>query len=334
MREDGQNAPPTLIAGRDYDEDFNGRLVFSREYLLARGTCCGSKCRNCPYGNRSILAPKPTRNQPLVLSFVPSWTETLLALDVEVARRTRFCIHPKGLVKSVPAIGGTKNFSPGLEEEIQSIRARAAGRPLMAILDREENPRAFYDDLLRLGVTPVVTHVDSLESLPGELARLSEALAADELLTLKQRFERVLESREKVRPERALKRLVLRSSSGRSSSGLEMSSILQAEQLAYVIWKKPWMCVSHQTLIAQVLEFVLHRPKGSSEEFLFAPKGARYPEFESFPESVLPLYSSEPYPFLREADQLPKGLFLDGELYSWFGIRLLRFLEDVLELSK
>ncbi len=33
-------------------EDFyleNGCVVFTAEYLLKRGTCCGNGCRHCPY---------------------------------------------------------------------------------------------------------------------------------------------------------------------------------------------------------------------------------------------------------------------------------------------
>lgn len=28
----------------------NGRMVFTRDYLLRRGYCCGNQCRHCPYG--------------------------------------------------------------------------------------------------------------------------------------------------------------------------------------------------------------------------------------------------------------------------------------------
>lgn len=38
-----------LVEGRDfYWED--GFMVFTSTYLLARGFCCQSGCRNCPYG--------------------------------------------------------------------------------------------------------------------------------------------------------------------------------------------------------------------------------------------------------------------------------------------
>jgi len=37
-----------LIEGRDFVIE-SGYMVLTREYLLNRGKCCGSGCRNCPY---------------------------------------------------------------------------------------------------------------------------------------------------------------------------------------------------------------------------------------------------------------------------------------------
>lgn len=39
-----------LIEGEDYTIDELGRYVFTSAYLLKRGYCCESGCRNCPYG--------------------------------------------------------------------------------------------------------------------------------------------------------------------------------------------------------------------------------------------------------------------------------------------
>lgn len=33
-----------------YRDPATGYLVFTRAALLARGECCGSGCRHCPYG--------------------------------------------------------------------------------------------------------------------------------------------------------------------------------------------------------------------------------------------------------------------------------------------
>ena len=43
--------PQPLVEGRDYTVDPRGTWVFTRAYLLGRGRCCTSGCRNCPYGN-------------------------------------------------------------------------------------------------------------------------------------------------------------------------------------------------------------------------------------------------------------------------------------------
>ena len=35
-----------------YDE--NGYLVFTAAYHLRRGTCCGNRCRHCPYDHVNV----------------------------------------------------------------------------------------------------------------------------------------------------------------------------------------------------------------------------------------------------------------------------------------
>lgn len=39
-----------LVEGIDYYIE-NGRWVFMAEFHLNRGSCCGSSCRHCPYGD-------------------------------------------------------------------------------------------------------------------------------------------------------------------------------------------------------------------------------------------------------------------------------------------
>jgi hypothetical protein len=41
--------PEKLINGIDYNINQQGRLVFSKWYLLRRGYCCQFGCQNCPY---------------------------------------------------------------------------------------------------------------------------------------------------------------------------------------------------------------------------------------------------------------------------------------------
>lgn len=40
-----------LKEGADYYLE-NGYMVFTREFLLRRGRCCGSGCRHCPYRDK------------------------------------------------------------------------------------------------------------------------------------------------------------------------------------------------------------------------------------------------------------------------------------------
>lgn len=42
-------SPPQLVEGKDYYLE-RGRMVFTAAFLMARGQCCESGCRHCPYG--------------------------------------------------------------------------------------------------------------------------------------------------------------------------------------------------------------------------------------------------------------------------------------------
>lgn len=47
---DSRRQPAALVEGVDYVIE-NGLWVFTAHYLLERGYCCQSGCRNCPYGS-------------------------------------------------------------------------------------------------------------------------------------------------------------------------------------------------------------------------------------------------------------------------------------------
>ena len=66
----------------------------------------------------------------------------------------------------------------------------------------------------------------------------------------------------------------------------------------------------------------------------------KYPEFaiEDFDlQTTYFLFSSEPYPFHKKSAELMslgiQGSIVDGESFSWFGFRALRFLESAAGLS-
>ena len=57
---------PPALAPEDYYME-NGLMVFTAAYHLKRGSCCGSGCRHCPYGNApgaQTEAPKPPAQNP------------------------------------------------------------------------------------------------------------------------------------------------------------------------------------------------------------------------------------------------------------------------------
>lgn len=42
----------------DYYFNSDGLVVFTKEYLLERGYCCGNGCINCPYDYKNVPEPK------------------------------------------------------------------------------------------------------------------------------------------------------------------------------------------------------------------------------------------------------------------------------------
>ncbi len=47
-----------LTEDDDYYFNNNGLVVFTKEYLLERGYCCGNGCVNCPYDYKMVPEPK------------------------------------------------------------------------------------------------------------------------------------------------------------------------------------------------------------------------------------------------------------------------------------
>ncbi len=46
--------PPPALEEGDYYFTPEGFLVFTEQYHLKRGYCCGSGCRHCPYGHQAV----------------------------------------------------------------------------------------------------------------------------------------------------------------------------------------------------------------------------------------------------------------------------------------
>src|SRR5687768_13285254 len=90
-------------------------------------------------------------DSPRIASLVPSLTETLFALGLgrHVVARTGFCIHPRGEVRRVPKIGGTK------DPDLSRLREL---RPTHLIVNVDENRREDVDAARAFVPQVIVTH--------------------------------------------------------------------------------------------------------------------------------------------------------------------------------
>lgn len=246
-----------------------------------------------------------------VVSLVPSLTETLAECGVNLAARTRFCVHPKEAMKRLPAIGGTKDLN---REKLQELK------PDLLIVDKEENlPWMVENAPCRV----FVSHITSIRSAALEFRRLAAEFTGEE----KSRIEQISERYDNVaaaKPESW--------DSKKIPGTLEVLRAPKGEsRLEYIIWKNPWMKIGPDTYIHDVLKKL-----GASA--LIPNDGPKYPSFEisELPEDTLLLFSSEPYPFEKAKDEIRKlghaSVLIDGESYSWFGIRSLQFLEKNLKI--
>jgi ABC-type Fe3+-hydroxamate transport system substrate-binding protein len=105
----------------------------------------------------------------------------------------------------------------------------------------------------------------------------------------------------------------------------------QGKRVLYCIWKDPWMTVSRDTYIAQMLAL------RGWQQWQSVPSGTdkselkRYPTFEWSDELLdtvdIVLLSTEPYSFTQThaaelQQQIRKPVILvDGEMLSWYGSR-------------
>lgn len=243
-----------------------------------------------------------------VVCLVPSWTELLIECGVNVVGRSRFCIHPKEKVRSIPAVGGTKDLD---FSKLDALKAD------LLVLDQEENLPWMKE---KSPISVHVTHVTSVESVEGEISKLAKALpqSAKQLQEVAQRWKLVAQKK--------------RNWDWREIPG-EIEPLRRTQdhyqKLVYVIWKNPWMSVSKETFIGSMLCSL-----GGESLLVDFPK--KYPEFElqDFDlKTTYFLFSSEPFPFhKKKAEILGLGLessIVDGESFSWFGLRSLQFLEKL-----
>ena len=228
-----------------------------------------------------------------IVSLCPSQTELLfdLGLGEQVVGRTRFCIHPHPEIKAVSQVGGTK--------EIRLDRIRAL-KPDLILCEKEENTQKIVEALeaeFPVFVTDVTDYVSSLRMI-RDIGRLCGK--EQEALEMTQEIQTLFS---KIQP-------------------------LKDQSIAYFIWKDPWMVVGQNTFIDSMLSLC-----GFTN--VFRNHSGRYPSITtqelatSNPDHIF--LSSEPYPFkeahLQELAQwIPdaKIRLVDGEMFTWYGSRMLK----------
>lgn len=249
--------------------------------------------------NRSVEIPLGPQR---IISLLPSQTELLfdLGLDDEIAGITKFCIHPEDKVKSKAKIGGTKQLNVDLIKKL---------KPDLVIGNKEENERDQVEELMRY--FPVwMSDISGLTGALDMLTKVGEITGRSDVATtlantIKQQF---------------------------SNLTIKQSGL----KVAYFIWRKPYMIAGKGTFIDDMLQKC---------GLINAFDAERYPEVTAVQlASVKPgviFLSSEPYPFADKHIAEFKALcpdaivkVVDGEMFSWYGSRLLQAAEYFRELIK
>ena len=238
-----------------------------------------------------------------IISVVPSQTELLhsLELNEEVIGITKFCLHPEEWFRNKTRVGGTKQLNI---DQIKKLN------PDLIIANKEENVKEQIEELEK--DFPVwVSDVNNLNDAYEMIIQIG-------LLT------------NKTHQAQTLTRQIKEEFSRLQTPDYRLRTI-------YLIWQKPYMTIGRDTFTHSMLE-------AAGFENIFKSK-TRYPETTidelQTANCQLLLLSSEPFPFKQKhieklQPQLPgtKIILVDGEMFSWYGSRLLKAPEYFLLLKK
>ena len=240
-----------------------------------------------------------------IISLVPSQTELLfyLGLDQEVTGITKFCVHPLHWFQTKTKVGGTKQIKMEIIHQL---------RPDLIIANKEENEKEQVEKLLAeypVWVSDVHT-LDDAKSMIREIGMLTGK--ENKATALVKDINSLLQELKYEIP----------------------AGMLRA---AYLIWRKPYMTVGGNTFIDSMMKIA-----GFENVF---NQYRRYPqvtieELQSLHCELL-LLSSEPFPFkqkhIKELQSFfpdTKIILVDGEMFSWYGSRLLLVAEYFQKLRK
>ena len=245
-----------------------------------------------------IIDPQNFENSKAlsIVSLVPSITELLhhLHLEDEIVGITKFCISPPHLRSQKTIVGGTKKV------DINKIFGL---NPDLIIANKEENTKADIETL-----------AENFPVLLTDVNDYNDAL--DMIETIGSITSKLPESKQLVQDI--------------TDAFLNLRSLVSKEPrigVAYLIWQEPYMTVGGDTFISSMLH-----EAGFINRF---QQDLRYPttsleDLEDMGVDVV-LLSSEPFPFaqkhllaLQKAKPSMKFLLADGEMFSWYGSRMLQ----------
>ena len=244
-----------------------------------------------------------------IVSLVPSQSELLfdLGLGDRVVGITKFCIHPQEWFRTKNRVGGTKDVD---FEKIKSLQ------PDLIIGNKEENEKTNIESLKSIApiwMSDIFTLEDSLRMINqlGEILNVEEK-STEIVNSIQRNFEKIKYQNTQLFKNRPT--------------------------VLYLIWRNPFLAAGKSTFIDDML---------SRCGFVNYIDENRYPAI-NLENSKSPNYiflSSEPYPFkgihIEELQNIyPTSIIklVDGEMFSWYGSRLMKsanyFLELIQDLKK
>jgi ABC-type Fe3+-hydroxamate transport system substrate-binding protein len=178
-----------------------------------------------------------------IVSLVPSDTYSLVKLGMSerIVGRTRYCVEPAEIVRSIPEVGGTKN---------PDVDAILDVRPDLVIANQEENTKKDIDRVAAAGVTVLLSFPKRVAEGLAHLARMiAQALDIGGEPTTKELLRRHYHALREAEAARAL---------------------AQPIKTFFPIWMDPLMTVNGETFISDALDLA-----GAAN--VFADRARRYP---------------------------------------------------------
>lgn len=250
-------------------------------------------------GNKITLPSAPKR----IISLVPSQSEFLwdIGLRNELIGISKFCVHPAEMHKALERIGGTKSLNL---ERIKQLH------PDLIIGNKEENEKGQIK-MLQKEFNVWMSDIYNFEDAFVMMRELGAILGREKLAA------NIIESAK--------------------VSLARIKNMFKGKSVAYFIWNQPYLFSANNTFIDYVLNYLGFRNVLGHYK--------RYPEITIGElKSIKPEFcflSSEPFPFKEQhATELKKLLpdskivLVDGEMFSWYGSRLLKLEGYVSELGR